>query len=399
MRRTLRRDRRCRVTRGAGSGVWRVRCRATNLVTTFDVTAQEDVVILEERLVEDRLVSSDPAAGEYRFRGSFDEVRDLDIGETVVLGGAGFGIVRAVTEDGDETVLQLDEATLGDVIDTGTMEWDYDISWADFDFEYDESAALPGAGPVVADGEFGPQLLRALPQVSTIGYASGTPTGLRYADLQSQASKKTEVSFTHQGWKFDVELEPKDDRLNFKLVGSFGIGESAAKASISGEGWISGFNYSSVLEYEGGAPTNMSTEFNGLQGEMEIKWAAFRSPQEALKDIVKISAPLTLPIPIPGPFGIPMTIQMKIGRSDRARTVCDRLVEWRELEGQVLQRSRLQRRGRRWIAPRDPQVQFDRYLWRHGDRWTGTSRLCGWPRISALRTECGGSARIRLHNN
>ena len=281
-------------------------------MTTFDVTAQEDVVILEERLVEDRLVSSDPAAGEYRFRGSFDEVRDLDIGETVVLGGAGFGIVRAVTEDGDETVLQLDEATLGDVIDTGTMEWDYDISWADFDFEYDESAALPGAGPVVADGEFGPQLLRALPQVSTIGYASGTPTGLRYADLQSQASKKTEVSFTHQGWKFDVELEPKDDRLNFKLVGSFGIGESAAKASISGEGWISGFNYSSVLEYEGGAPTNMSTEFNGLQGEMEIKWATFRSPQEALKDIVKISAPLTLPIPIPGPFGIPMTIQMKI---------------------------------------------------------------------------------------
>jgi hypothetical protein len=56
----------------------------------------------------------------------------------------------------------------------------------------------------------------------------------------------------------------------------------------------------------------MSTEINGLQGEMELRWAAFRTPQSTVTAIVKFTAPVGVPIPIPGPFGIPFVLQLKM---------------------------------------------------------------------------------------
>ncbi|MCH8982733.1 MAG: hypothetical protein IH943_01360 [Acidobacteria bacterium] len=267
---------------GACSGSGSEPPSASKLETNFDVTPQANAVILDESLVEDLLVSSDPDAGEYRFRGSKDDIGSPEIGQAVALGGAGFGIVSSVLEEGGETVLQLSEATLGDIVDTGTLEWDYDVSWADFEFTFEETAGL--SGPVFA----------------------------AMAPVVAQTSQKTTIEFTHQGWKFTIELEPKDERLNFKLVGSLSIGTSPAQASISGQGWVSGFNYSSTLEYEGGSPVDMTTDINGLQGEIELKWAAFRTPQQAITEIVKFNAPLSLPIPIPGPYGIPMALQLKV---------------------------------------------------------------------------------------
>lgn len=284
---------------------------ATRLETTFDVTTHEDVVILDEQTVEDRLVSFDPAAGEYRFRGAMDEVHELDVGSPVVIDGAGFGIVRAVVDDAGDTVLQVGEATLGDVIETGTMKWDYDISWADFEVIFEESTDLSSVAPrQFPEGRF----VVAAPRSDGLLAFSGrqATSGGRYAAAEAQESRKTTIEFAHQGWKFTLDLEPKDEKLHFGIAGSFSVGNTVAQASISGKGWISGFNYSSVLEYDGGAPSNMSAEINGLHGEMELQWAAFRTPQQALSELVRFSVPLTLPIPLPGPVGIPLMLQMKM---------------------------------------------------------------------------------------
>jgi len=276
---------------------------ATNLRTEFDVTPQDDVVVLDERLVADHLVAHDAAAGEYRFAQSLDEVDGLVVGEPVVIDGAGFGLVESVTAEGSETVLHVGPATLGDVIKDGTMEWDYDISWTDFDVTYEETAALSSA--IVAQ-------LPGAQLVAAAGPGASAAASLAIASVEAQTSRKTSVEFTYQGWKFSLELEPKGDKLNYGLVGSFGIGDSAAQASIRATGWVSGFSYSSVLEYRDGAPAEVSTEINGLKGEMELQWAAFRTPQQALADIVKFNAPLSLPIPLLGPLGVPLTLQLKL---------------------------------------------------------------------------------------
>ncbi len=256
---------------------------ASKLETKFDITPRANALIIDEAQADDRLVSADPVAGEYRFKGSPDEINSPQIGQPIVIGGSGFGIVSAVSQQGGETLVEVTPATLGDIIDSGTMAWDYDVSWSDFNITYDDSAAM--SGPVLAV----------------------------LAPVFAQTSRKTTVEFTHQGWKFTLDLEPNDDRLDFSLVGSLTLpGNTQAQASVSGTGWVSGFNYTTNLEYAGGNPVDMTTGINGLQGEVELKWAAFRSPSQAIVDIVKLKAPLSLPIPMPGPFGIPMALQLKV---------------------------------------------------------------------------------------
>lgn len=270
---------------------------ATNLETNFEVTSQEDAAVLDRDMVADRLSFSDPAAGEYRFSGSVSELESLRVGQPVVIPDAGFGIVRSVTESAGESVLEVDEATLGDVIDTGTLEWDYDVSWTDFEIDVQELAATPGITSVrVSDVSEGPN----------VAYA-GVP--LAAADDK----RKIEIEFESGRWVFKIELEPMDDKLNVNLNGSVRAKTEAAEvkmAGIVGKGWVSGFNYSSFMEYQGGNPSSMSTEINGLQGEMEIQWAAFRTERETLTEIVRFEMPAKLPIPLTGPFGIPFVLNL-----------------------------------------------------------------------------------------
>ncbi|MPZ98792.1 MAG: hypothetical protein GEU80_05530 [Dehalococcoidia bacterium] len=265
---------------------------ATNLETRFDVTAHGDVALLDEDTVNEQLVSSNPMAGEYRFERGAD-LGDITPGQPVVIPGEGFGLVREVVEDGDQVVLWVEEATLADIIQDGEIAWDYDVSWDDFDITYEQLAAIPGISDIV------------------ITRGSGT-AGLLNIAYQEPNPRKIEISFEHRGWTFKIEFEPTDGRLNFKLTAGLKVGMSEP-AAISGEGWISGFNYSSIGHFSDGAPSDFTTEVNGLQGELELKWAAFTEPGTTIAEVVRFNVPVALPIALPGPFGIPFVLQIKMG--------------------------------------------------------------------------------------
>lgn len=256
---------------------------ATNLITDFDVTPQEDVAILDDGVAK-KLASSDPAAGEYRFKGNVKEVMDLVVGDPVVIPGAGFGLVASVEREGGETVLKVDEATLGDIIDTGTLSWDYDVSWSDLEFEFEETAEA--AGPLLV----------------ALG-VDGLPL--------AQDSGPVKIEFSHQGWKYQVQLKVDGEKLNLEMTGSYSIGGSP-QATISGKGWITGFNFSSLIEFVSGEATDFSVDFSGLKGEMELEWHAFRTPAQALTKIATFKVPLSVAIPVRGPYGIPLSLRVKI---------------------------------------------------------------------------------------
>jgi hypothetical protein len=247
--------------------------------------------MLDEDTVEDRIVSADPAAGEYRFESGTD-LGDATVGQPIVIPGKGFGIVREVVEDGDEVVLRVDEATLADVIQDGEIAWDYDVAWDDFDISYEEVAAIPGISNVVIVRDFEAGAFQ------NIAYQTPTP-------------RKIELSFEHQGWTFKIEFEPKDGKLNFKLTAGLKVRDSEP-AAISGEGWIGGFNFSSIAHFADGSPSDMSTEIKGLQGELELKWAAFTNPGTTVTEIVRFKVPVSVPFYLPGPFGIPFKLQIKM---------------------------------------------------------------------------------------
>jgi len=264
---------------------------ATHLETNFAVTPQDGVAMLDADTVEARLVSAAPATGEYRFKAGTD-LGSVTVGQPIVVPGEGFGIVREVVDDGGDVVLRLDEATLADVIQDGELSWDYDVAWDDFDITYDQVASIPGVTNVVI-------------------HRDGDASGYQDIAYQTPTPRKIELSFEHEGWTFKIEFEPKDGKLNFKLTAGLKRGGSEP-AAISGEGWISGFNYSSIAHFSDGSPSDLDTQINGLQGELELKWAAFTDPGATVAEIVRFKVPVSVPFALPGPFGIPFVLQIKM---------------------------------------------------------------------------------------
>jgi len=267
----------------------------TGLTTNYDITPQEDITVLDESTVEDRIVASDPAAGEYRFEAGTD-LASATVGQPIVIPGEGFGIVREVVDEGGNVLLRVDEATLADVIQDGEVSIDYDVSWDDFDITYEQLAALPGVTNV-----------RVIPGGSS-GASSGGFTNISLAE----PSTKYEIKFTKDKWSFTVTFEPKDGKLNFDLTASYGTGATQKIAAITGKGWITGFSFLTEALFSDGGPTSLNSEVNGLEGELELQWAAFRTPATTLAQIVRFNVPVSVPFPIPGPLGIPFVLQIKM---------------------------------------------------------------------------------------
>lgn len=268
----------------------------------YDVTYHDETVVLDARLVGRHLLESDPAAGEYRFERGVREVERLRAGDPLVVTGAGIGIVRSVREVGGQVVVQTDDATLADIIRDGTIAWDYEVTWddladsfAELEREAREAGMLvfewnggSGAGPTryvaLADGGF------AL-------YQTGAPSG----------APKITTKFEGSGYDVTLSLEPKGEQLHVQITAK----DLRDMVAIQATGWISTFTYSTEINYAEGVARSMTSETRGLRGEMEVQWAAYRTPQVAVVDIARISWPLSLRFPIPGPWPVPMFAELK----------------------------------------------------------------------------------------
>jgi hypothetical protein len=264
---------------------------ATHLETTFDVTPQPGVHVLDPATVDTRLVAADPVYGEYRFAATAEQIRMLEPGDVVVIPGHGLGSVRAIFEHAGEIVLRLDDAALDDVIQEGLASWRYDVAWDDVAIDYQQIATLPGVTDV--------EVVYDQPQTTRIG-------------SQAPAPRAVMVSFRQSGWEFALELEARESRLYFDLTGELAAtSESATIATVAASGWVSGFTYVSAMRYAEGAPTAISSAVNGLQGETEISWTAYRTPRTTITQAVRVDVPIAMPFLIPGPLGIPFSLQLK----------------------------------------------------------------------------------------
>ena len=120
---------------------------------------------------------------------------------------------------------------------------------------------------------------------------------------------------TIQGWKVTLKLTLGIARLDIDLSANrtIGTGEAAAKASVSGKGWISTFVHETTLSYEESTPTGMSVKSVGLDGEMELKWAAVTPGAASLTEIASFIIPAAIPIPIEaGPIPVVLTVKANL---------------------------------------------------------------------------------------
>jgi hypothetical protein len=207
---------------------------------------------------------------------------DLKVGSVALLGGAGPRTITGLDRDGSDLVVRTTPASLGSVIQHGTIGWTYALDWDQL-----PASAWSGAGgadlQLAAVGDLSPELLQEL-------------------DIRGSELK---FGGTIKGFEVEAKFIPRADKLDFEL--------SAQKASIKVEakGFISDFVQSTTLEYDDGEATLIETTNRGLRAEAEIQWAAFQVETEVDNDdITALDIPLEIPIPFQaGP--VPMTLKLK----------------------------------------------------------------------------------------
>jgi hypothetical protein len=227
---------------------------------------------------------------EYRFDKSASTVAQLQPGTIVLFSGLSLRKVVAVSTTSAEIVVQTEETTLNHAIKDGTIGWTLPVNWMDLPKSVYDASTIGAAG-----AEF---------QVAEVhGFA---PDGQPAKDAASPPYITYEG--TIQGWDVTLKLTLGAARLDIDLSASRSIG--TAKASVSGKGWISSFVQETLLTYEESTPTSMSVKSLGLDGEMELEWAAVTPGADALTEIAAFSIPAAIPIPIrAGP--IPATLTIK----------------------------------------------------------------------------------------
>lgn len=243
-----------------------------------DVTLGERSVVIPPATFDEGLIAR-PEDGVYRFRAGMDEVEGLERGSVVLLGGEAVRRIDSVDRVDEELVLRTSPATLAELIRDGTIEWE-----ADLDFR----AGVAGAS--------------VLPRVSVAG-----------RELAPAAASDGSVSYSGEirGFDVELELEPAGDRLNVSLEGTRRLG-GGARTGFTAEGWITNFVQRGRMEFSDHRLEDYGYSADGMEGEMELTFAAVDVGQESVSFVVpaKISLPFRVWM-IPAEIGIGTSVTVK----------------------------------------------------------------------------------------
>lgn len=263
----------------------------------YEVAYTEKTVVIDDQTISSNLKSVSDDKAEYRFDKSATSAAQLQPGEIVLFSGLALRKVIGVSTTNNEIVVQTEETTLNQAIQDGTIGWTLPVNWMDLP-ESVYAATTVGTGSAAFQ----------MAEVHGFG-ANGQPV--------EDAASPPYITYegTIQGWDVSLKLTLGSDRLDIDLSASrsIGSGPAAAKASVSGKGWISSFVQETLLTYEESTPTSMSVKSLGLDGEMELEWAAVTPGEDALTEIAAFSIPAAIPIPIrAGPIPATLTIKANL---------------------------------------------------------------------------------------
>jgi len=265
--------------------------------TTYDVTYTDGTTVIDQAEVDASFLSVSDDGGEFRFRSS-QAVRDLQPGQVVIFAGHALARVISVGEEGGELVVRTEPATLDEAISDGEISWRYPVKWQDLPPETFEAAAV-----ALAEAAVGVPVTDRMDASLALAHPGAAP-GFTLAQDGPGLHWSGEV----KGFKVEVGFVPAADRLNFdlKATRSLPLGTSMSATAV---GWITDFSQETFLSYEDSTPTSFSSKAIGLEGELELKWAAAKLG-EALTEITSFKLPVSLPIP----FTVgPIPVIIKVG--------------------------------------------------------------------------------------
>ncbi|PKA84576.1 hypothetical protein ATE92_2773 [Ulvibacter sp. MAR_2010_11] len=251
---------------------------------TFEATTQENTAAVSASVIKS-LDSYDAKTGTYVFSDNADEVEDLKPGTVVLFETHSLRKIKSVKKEGRKIVVTSEYARLTDYYKDAKISYETPVNWNDFQ----SSSIGMNIGQPIAT--------MATPMMSLISPQDG--------EIEAGETEGSNVVLQREinGWKIKFELNPvAGSRLNIKLSATKGN-----VCSITAEGFISSFTSNADVVIEGGATQHVSYNNNGMQGEMEVKFAAVGLGSEIA--ILEIPASIERTILVNGI--IPVTLRLK----------------------------------------------------------------------------------------
>jgi hypothetical protein len=257
---------------------------------TFNVTVQQNTEAVKADVMTE-LESYDPESGTYVFTNEADQVADLAPGKVVLFEGHSLRKISGVEKREGKIIVHSEFAKLTDYYKDADITYSQKITW---DNQAAASTRVQLGEPKVIMAGFG-----QLAQAESDGGEGATESDFEGSEEGLHVRLQQEIN----GWKVGFELTPQSgDRLNIKLTA-----EREHVCTISAEGHISSFTSNADIQISGGETQEFSYNNDGMEGEVEVKFAAVGLGSDVA--ILEIPASIERTILVNGI--IPVTLRLK----------------------------------------------------------------------------------------
>ncbi len=256
---------------------------------TFEVTKQENTQTVSGKVLDD-LESYNAETGTYVFSDSADEVEDLEPGKVVLFETHSLRKVTSVRKESGKIIVESEYARLTDYYKDAKISYSAPITW---DKSQVSAAKMKIGTPV------------ATMSVPMFGFTNPQNEGEEEQEIESGGDSELHIALERDinGWNVKFELTPEaGGKLNISLTATKGN-----LCSIKAEGFISSFTSNANIDIQGGETQSASYSNDGMEGEMEVKFAAVGLGSDIA--ILEIPAEISQTILINGI--IPVTLKLK----------------------------------------------------------------------------------------
>ena len=253
---------------------------------SFTATTHENTVAISKTVLND-LESYDVTTGTYVFSKNADGVEDLKPGTVVLFETHSLRKIKNVATDGGKLIVETEFAKLTDYFKDAKINYSTPINWG-------ESTAANTSMTV------GQPIATMIKPLSLQG---GGVTEQEAIASVGEAGLHVQMEKEINGWKVGFILSPEaGNKLKVKINA-----EKGNVCSIVAEGFISSFTSNMNIEISNSETSAFSYRNDGIEGELEVKFAAVGLGSEIA--IIQIPAKIERTILVNGI--IPVTLRLK----------------------------------------------------------------------------------------
>lgn len=273
------------------------------------VTYASTVKTFDHSEIESHLLGIGSDGHGFLFQNAPDDLKNLKAGDIFMVKSEMAGKVLGVVTQGDQTLVVLDQASIGDLVDNGEIHIEAPVR-----FNGPRQTATVEAQPFLEN------LIRLIdmPVYAQSGLQGSSADAARAAGNQDAAisAAKNIGSAITSGWTVTkYSFTPSSQQCNFDVVLTKQTQGFVARVAM--KGWIGNFDFASTLNVQslksggGGGLKQALSSVKNMQGNIQFDWEIGKeSPGVwAEEDRIKLPGGISVPLaPLLG--GLPLTLDV-----------------------------------------------------------------------------------------